>query len=73
VCSGRLPDVGRSLGEGLRDFKMAINTDIFNVDEHEHAPHKEIASNASATAPIHRPIRWSAWVDASDRLWPRSV
>jgi sec-independent protein translocase protein TatA len=36
----RLPEAGRALGKGLRDFKSAVSGD-------EHAPHQEIVSQAS--------------------------
>ena len=36
----RLPEAGRALGKGLRDFKSAVSGD-------EHAPHQEIVSQTS--------------------------
>ena len=44
----RLPEVGRSLGRGLRDFKMAISGD-------EPERHDEVASPTTAEAP--QPVR----------------
>ena len=41
----RLPEVGRSLGKGLRDFKGALSG-----DEPEH--HEEVPTQTTATAPV---------------------
>lgn len=43
----RLPEVGRSLGRGLRDFKSALSSE-------EHEPPDEIVRHA--TAESHQPI-----------------
>jgi sec-independent protein translocase protein TatA len=45
----RLPEVGRSLGRGLRDFKTALST-----DEHDDHP-DEIVSHTPAEAPTPAP------------------
>jgi sec-independent protein translocase protein TatA len=39
----RLPEVGRSLGRGLRDFRSALSGD-------EHERHEEVVSQTSAEA-----------------------
>ncbi len=48
----RLPEVGRSLGKGLRDFKSALN-----MDEHEH---RDEALTPPATAPPPAPVQTAA-------------
>ena len=44
----RLPEVGRSLGKGLKDFRSALSG-----EEHEH--HEEIVAPASAATPAPPP------------------
>jgi sec-independent protein translocase protein TatA len=49
----RLPEVGRSLGRGLRDFKSALSG-----DEHEHvdaAPSVPTEPSAESTKPASEP------------------
>lgn len=41
----RLPEVGRSLGRGIRDFRLAMSGE-------EHEPHGEVLSETSAE-PAH--------------------
>jgi sec-independent protein translocase protein TatA len=51
----RLPEVGRSLGKGLRDFKSAINGDEHH-DEHEAVspPATPVDSNQPTHGPAER-------------------
>jgi sec-independent protein translocase protein TatA len=42
----RLPEVGRSLGKGLRDFRSALSGD-------EHPQPDEVPSQTTAAAPSH--------------------
>jgi sec-independent protein translocase protein TatA len=42
----RLPEAGRALGKGLRDFKSAVSGE-------EHEPHQEIVSQASTVEAAH--------------------
>jgi sec-independent protein translocase protein TatA len=48
----RLPEAGRALGKGLRDFKSAVSGD-------ENQPHQEIVSQASSVeaAQEHEPVQ----------------
>ncbi len=39
----RLPEAGRALGKGLRDFRSALS-----MEDHQHQPHEEIVSQASS-------------------------
>ena len=50
----RLPEVGRSLGRGLRDFKNALSTES---PEHEYLPSPEPypASQPEHQAPVSEP------------------
>ncbi|HEX5194413.1 MAG TPA: twin-arginine translocase TatA/TatE family subunit [Solirubrobacteraceae bacterium] len=41
----RLPEVGRTLGSGLRDFRQAINGESHDRDEHEPHGYVETESN----------------------------
>jgi sec-independent protein translocase protein TatA len=45
----RLPEVGRSLGSGLRDFRNALS------GEH-HETHEEVVSSTSVETPV-QPVR----------------
>ena len=49
----RLPEVGRSLGRGIREFKESLSTDLGDDDEVdvEHAPKPLATSAAAAPAP----------------------
>ncbi|HEY1517529.1 MAG TPA: twin-arginine translocase TatA/TatE family subunit [Solirubrobacteraceae bacterium] len=49
----RLPEAGRALGKGLRDFKSAVSG-----DEHQ-PPHEELVSQASSVeaAQEHEPVQ----------------
>jgi sec-independent protein translocase protein TatA len=49
----RLPEVGRSLGRGLRDFRSALSG-----DDH----HDEVVADTSAATPnpVHEPAKESA-------------
>ncbi len=50
----RLPEVGRSLGRGLRDFKYALSTE---TPEHDYSPAPEPYTGAQPTheAPVSEP------------------
>jgi sec-independent protein translocase protein TatA len=46
----RLPEVGRSLGRGLRDFRSALSS-----DEHDEVPAESPHMNLSPAEPAHQP------------------
>jgi sec-independent protein translocase protein TatA len=46
----RLPEVGRSLGSGLRDFRNALS------GEHHQETHEEVVSSTSVETPV-QPVR----------------
>jgi sec-independent protein translocase protein TatA len=47
----RLPEVGRSLGRGLRDFRNAVSGD--DSDRHEEVP---MQTAAATTTPVPEPV-----------------
>lgn len=54
----RLPEVGRSLGRGIREFKDSISMDSHDDDRHldaEEAPKPIAASAATAPSPPPKP------------------
>jgi sec-independent protein translocase protein TatA len=51
----RLPDMGRSLGEGLRGFKDAVNTHVPSAPETKDAPVPALAA-APAPATAGEPV-----------------
>ena len=48
----RLPEVGRTLGRGLRDFRMAISGVELEPRDEVVAPDGPVASTASAVQPV---------------------
>jgi sec-independent protein translocase protein TatA len=46
----RLPEVGRSLGKGMREFKDSLNN-IGDDDDVEHPPEALAATTAATTTP----------------------
>lgn len=46
----RLPEVGRSLGRGLRDFRSALST-----DEPEHVESGPVQTSTEAAQPVKEP------------------
>jgi len=48
----RLPEVGRSLGKGLRDFKSAINGDDDHTDAAQVSPPAENAPYVTPVTPV---------------------
>ncbi len=46
----RLPEVGRSLGRGLRDFRSALST-----DEPEHVESGPVHTSTEAAQPVKEP------------------
>jgi sec-independent protein translocase protein TatA len=44
----RLPEVGRSLGRGIRDFRSALSFD----DAHQHEEHMNELHSETAPAPV---------------------
>jgi sec-independent protein translocase protein TatA len=55
----RLPEVGRSLGKGLRDFKMAIGGEDDHVDRAEAVPSQVAPPShvpAESTPPVTTPV-----------------
>jgi TatA/E family protein of Tat protein translocase len=48
----RLPEVGRTLGSGLRDFRQAINGESTSHDDHdEHGAHAYVETEPEETVP----------------------
>jgi sec-independent protein translocase protein TatA len=57
----RLPEVGRALGRGLRDFRNAINTDelrdqMVSSTSTESPPQVDQPSAAAPAAPVGQPV-----------------
>jgi sec-independent protein translocase protein TatA len=72
----RLPEVGRSLGNGIREFKESLTMDHSNDDhldvEDIEEPPKSLATTA-ATAPVAPPAEEAAEpADAADADKPQS-
>jgi sec-independent protein translocase protein TatA len=49
----RLPEVGRSLGRGIRDFKNALS-----IDEHERVDAAPAPTSAESTQSGHEPAKY---------------
>jgi sec-independent protein translocase protein TatA len=49
----RLPEIGRSLGSGLREFKQSINGESHN---HDHEQPTLPAGAPQAPAPVQEPV-----------------
>jgi sec-independent protein translocase protein TatA len=51
----RLPELGRSLGRGIREFRGSVSGDSDDEDERPSTP-PEIESGRSETAPREEPV-----------------
>lgn len=49
----RLPEIGRSLGSGLREFKQSINGESHS---HDHEKPTLPAAAPPASTPVHEPV-----------------
>lgn len=65
----RLPEIGRSLGGGLREFKQSINGESHS---HEQQPTLPVAATqAPAQAPVQTPVQAPAPTQAQDAFAQR--
>lgn len=57
----RLPEIGRSLGSGLREFKQSING-----ESHSHDPQQPTLPAATPQAPVPTPVQTPTPTPAQD-------
>lgn len=60
----RLPEIGRSLGGGLREFKQSINGEAHS---HDHEPPKLSAGAQQTQTPAQAPVAHSEPVSTDQR------